>query len=55
VLFTPEDVVADLADLTEFVVQKAQRVRRPVPGAECDAIDALVRLRRETSNGESGT
>ncbi|UQX11951.1 class I SAM-dependent methyltransferase [Candidatus Mycobacterium methanotrophicum] len=53
VLFTPQDVVADLAGLTEFVVQKAQKVRRPVPDADRDAIDALVRLRRETRDGES--
>lgn len=53
VLFSPQDVVADLTDLTEFVVQKAERVRRPVPDAERDAIDALVRLRRETRDGAS--
>lgn len=51
VLFSPQDVVADVADLTEFAVQKAERVRRPVPGAARDAIDALVRLRRETRDG----
>jgi SAM-dependent methyltransferase len=53
VLFTPEDVVADLAGLTEFVVQKAEKVRRPVPGAEPDAVDALVRLRRETRDEQT--
>jgi SAM-dependent methyltransferase len=51
VLFSPEDVIADLAGLTEFVVQKAERVRRPIPDAERDAVDALVRMRRETPAG----
>lgn len=55
VLFSPDDVVADLADLTEFVVQKAERVRRPVPDAERDAVDTLVRLRRDTRDEESRT
>lgn len=45
VLFTPDDVVAEIGDLR---VEKAERVRRPVdegptPG---EAIDALVRARR---------
>jgi SAM-dependent methyltransferase len=53
VLFSPEDVIADLAGLTGLVVQEAERVRRPVPGAERDAIDALVRLRRETRDGKN--
>jgi SAM-dependent methyltransferase len=48
VLFSPDDVVADLASLAGLVVEKAERVRRPVPGAERAAIDALVRLRRES-------
>ncbi|HZP39383.1 MAG TPA: class I SAM-dependent methyltransferase [Methylomirabilota bacterium] len=43
VLFTPDDVVAEIGDL---VVEKAERVRRPVAGAERDALDALVRARR---------
>ncbi|MDI3315255.1 MAG: class I SAM-dependent methyltransferase [Mycobacterium sp.] len=47
VLFSPAEVLADLAGLDGLVVEKAERVRRPVPGAERDAIDALVRLRRE--------
>ena len=38
VLYTPEDVVADLAGL---VIERAERVRRPV--GESEAIDALVR------------
>jgi SAM-dependent methyltransferase len=48
VLFTPQDVVADLADVLELVVVKAERVRRPVatPDGERTAIDALVRVRR---------
>jgi SAM-dependent methyltransferase len=47
VLFTPEDVTADLAGLPGLAVEKAERVRRPVPGGGRDAIDALVRIRRE--------
>jgi SAM-dependent methyltransferase len=45
VLFTPDDVVAEIGDLR---VEKAQRVRRIVeePGASRAAIDALVRARR---------
>jgi SAM-dependent methyltransferase len=45
VLFTPDDVVAQIGDL---VVEKAQRVRRTVeePGTSREAIDALVRARR---------
>ena len=45
VLFTPDDVVAEIGDLR---VEKAQRVRRAVeePGATREAIDALVRARR---------
>jgi SAM-dependent methyltransferase len=45
VLFTPDDVVAEIGDLR---VEKAQRVRRTVeePGAAREAIDALVRARR---------
>jgi 2-polyprenyl-3-methyl-5-hydroxy-6-metoxy-1,4-benzoquinol methylase len=42
VLFTPDDVVAEIGDLD---VEKAERVLRPVEG-ERDAIDALVRARR---------
>ena len=37
-LYTPEDVVGDLAGL---VIERAERVRRPV--GESEAIDALVR------------
>lgn len=45
VLFTPDEIVADLPELT---VEKAERVRRRVvdgSGAEREAVDALVRLR----------
>ncbi len=47
VLFTPDDVVADLADCG-VVVEKAERVRRPVEteGGPRVAIDALVRAMR---------
>ena len=43
VLFTPDDVVAEIGGL---VVEKSERVRRAVEGAGRDAIDALVRARR---------
>jgi SAM-dependent methyltransferase len=43
VLFTPEDVAAELPGLE---VVRAQRVLRPVDGAPRPAIDALVRARR---------
>jgi SAM-dependent methyltransferase len=43
VLVTPDDVVAEIGDL---VVERAERVRRPVAGAERDAVDTLVRARR---------
>ena len=47
VLFTPDDVVADLAD-GGLLVEKAERVPRPVTTADGPrvAIDALVRARR---------
>jgi SAM-dependent methyltransferase len=45
VLYTPQDIAADIDGL---VVDKAERVRRPVEegGLRHDAIDALVRARR---------
>lgn len=45
VLFTPQDIVAEVGPL---LVEKAERVRRPVDGGETrsEAIDALVRARR---------
>ena len=45
VLFTPDDVVAEIGDLR---IEKALRVRRTVeePGASREAIDALVRATR---------
>jgi SAM-dependent methyltransferase len=43
VLTTPEMIVAELPGL---VVEMAERVRRPVEGAERDAIDTLVRASR---------
>ncbi|HEV7755867.1 MAG TPA: class I SAM-dependent methyltransferase [Mycobacteriales bacterium] len=48
VLFTPEDVVADLAALPGLAVERAERVRRTVQRDEGprEAIDALVRVRR---------
>jgi SAM-dependent methyltransferase len=44
ILFTPDDVVADLAGLPGLHTDRAERVRRPVGDAE--AIDALVQIRR---------
>ncbi len=44
VLYTPEDVVGDLAGLT---IERAERVRRPV--GEAEAIDALVRATKPTT------
>jgi Tellurite resistance protein TehB len=48
VLYTPDDVLADLAALPGLVVEKAERVRRPVstPDGDREAVDALVRVRR---------
>jgi SAM-dependent methyltransferase len=44
ILFTPPDVVADLADVPGLRVERAERVRRPAGDGE--AIDALVEIRR---------
>lgn len=46
VLTTPEDVVAALAGLT---IERAERVLRPVKGADRAAIDTLVRARRRVT------
>ena len=50
VLFTPEQVQADLADLPDLTTEKAERVRRPMATSDGQrvAIDALVRARRTT-------
>ena len=47
-LFTPEDLVLDLAEVPELSVQRAEPVTRRVETAEGErtAIDALVRFRR---------
>lgn len=47
-LFTPADVVAEACAPAGLVVEKAQRVTRPVGDGQVmrDAIDALVRARR---------
>ncbi|MCN9244810.1 class I SAM-dependent methyltransferase [Streptomyces sp. RY43-2] len=51
ILFTPDDVLADLAGIGLEPV-RAERVRRPVAqgsdGRSAHAVDALVRLRRTT-------
>ena len=46
VLFTPDDIVAEVGD--DLQVEKAERVRRSVEdgGVRREAIDALVRARR---------
>ena len=43
VLYSPDDIVAELGGLE---IEKAERVLRPVAGAERPAIDALVKGRR---------
>ncbi len=43
VLYTPEDIVAELSGLE---IEKAERVLRNVADAGCPAIDVLVRARR---------
>ncbi len=48
VLYTPDDLVADLSGLE---VQKAERVLRDVEDADRPAIDALVRAVRATGRG----
>jgi SAM-dependent methyltransferase len=49
VLFSPDDIVADLAGIPGLTVERAERVRRPVDGSDGrrDAIDALVRATRQ--------
>lgn len=44
-LYTPEDIVAEIPGLE---IEKAERVLRPVDGADRPAIDVLVRARRPT-------
>jgi SAM-dependent methyltransferase len=43
VLYTPDDIVSDLAGLE---IEKAERILRDVDGADRPAIDALVRMRK---------
>ncbi|SFD59340.1 class I SAM-dependent methyltransferase [Streptomyces aidingensis] len=50
VLYSPDEVVSALAGSGLRTVL-AERVRRPVEGAARDAVDALVRLRSEPSDG----
>lgn len=53
VLYTAEDVVDDLGGIPGLVVEKAERVHRPVttPEGVRMAVDALVRVRRAGSVG----
>lgn len=55
VLFTPEDVIADLAGLPGLVVEKAQAVHRAVISAdgERSAIDALVVVSRTVTSAQA--
>jgi hypothetical protein len=48
VLFTPANVVDDLAPVDGLEVERAERVLRPVPTPEGErqAVDALVQVRR---------
>ena len=47
VLYTAADITADLAVIAPRAeVQVAERVERPVEGAERSALDALVRARK---------
>jgi SAM-dependent methyltransferase len=48
VLFSPDDVVADLDGIAGIRIERAERVHRPVagPDGDRDAIDALVRASR---------
>lgn len=48
VLYTPEDVVTDLAEVAGLAIVRAERVTRPVgtDAGEIEAIDALVRASR---------
>ena len=52
VLFTPADVVDDLAPVDGLEVERAGRVLRPVPTPEGErqAVDALVRVHRRTAH-----
>jgi SAM-dependent methyltransferase len=56
ILFTPADIVADLADGTGLVPERADRVLRPVAvdGNERHAVDAVVRLRSPQPVSVSG-
>ncbi|MBL7495315.1 class I SAM-dependent methyltransferase [Frankia sp. CNm7] len=48
VLYTPDSAAADLADLPELTIEKAERALRPVatPDGQVDAIDTLLRAHR---------
>lgn len=54
-LFSAEDIVADLADVVDLRVVRAQRVPRPVATdmGERIAIDVLVRVEREQNSVEA--
>ena len=47
VLYTPDDVLADLASLEiDLTVERAETVERSVAGADRPALDCLVRAHR---------
>ena len=52
VLFTPADVVGNLASVDGLEVERAERVLRPVPmpDGERQAVDALVRVHRRAAH-----
>jgi len=54
-LFSPQDIVDDLQGICDLVIDKAERVTRPVstPDGPKVAIDALVRLHRADDGGRA--
>ena len=46
-LYTAEEAARDLEGTARFSIERAERVSRPVDGAERDALDALLLARRE--------
>jgi hypothetical protein len=54
ILFSPDDITEDLADIEELHVVRADRVMRPVmtDDGERKAIDALVRAERRSTDDD---